>query len=81
MLVPSLLQAIDGQKVDVTVGALGFTGTVFAICGLILQQFDMSTNATWVAALALGMAAGALHSEVLNALRPSHPEDPAENTA
>ena len=69
LLVPSLLRSLDGFRVDVTTGALAFAGTAFGASGLLLMPVEMQGATRFVSAAALGLAAGAIHPEALNAIR------------
>ena len=74
LIVPTVLRAVDGLPSDPVVGSFGFGATVFAAVGFLLQQFGLNTLTSVIAALALGGATAAIHTEILSLLggRPSN---------
>ena len=68
-IVPTVLRAIDGKPADTVTGIVGFVGLVSGLTGLFCRQVGVDSLATFVAAAALGLAAGALHPELLSMLR------------
>lgn len=79
-IVPTVLRAIDGHAADVVTGFIGFVGLVGGLTGLFCRQAGVGGLATFVAAAALGLAAGALHPEVLSNLRGHTPHSEATPT-
>ncbi len=69
LLVPTVLRALDGFRSDAITGSLGFGGTTFGACGIALLNVEMGAATRLLAAAALGLAASAIHPEVLSALR------------
>jgi len=67
-IVPAVLRAIDGQPSAVTMGFAGFAGLFGGATGLVARQATSNGVAAFIAAAAIGLAAGALHPEVLAAL-------------
>lgn len=68
-IVPTILRAIDGAPADVVTGFTGFVGLIGGLTGLFCRRSGDGGWATFVAASALGLAAGALHPELLSHLR------------
>lgn len=73
LIVPTLLQAFDrrradGEAVGSDAGLFEFTAfaaTMFGASGLIVERFEPSRATSLIVALTLGLAAGAIHPEVL----------------
>jgi hypothetical protein len=53
----------------------GFAATVLGVSGLLITPFDVGPASTLIASLTLGLAAGAIHPEILHAL--SRPRPPS----
>jgi len=68
-IVPTVLRAIDGHDPEVVTGFVGFVGLFAGLTGLAARQAVDSGWAAFISAAAIGLAAGALHPEVLSALR------------
>ena len=64
-IVPTVLRAIDGHAPELVTGFTGFVGFFGGITGLLARQVDVPGLATLIAAAAIGLAAGALHPELL----------------
>ena len=89
LIVPPVFQALDrrvapGAAPDPPAATAriqpyefaAFALTAFGVAGTIITQFDAGARSTFIAALTLGLAAGALHIEVLAALgRPPNDRD------
>ena len=69
MIVPAVLRAIDGKPSDVLAGFIAFSSFIAGLAGLFVSQVVVSGVITSVAAAALGLAAGAIHPELLTTLR------------
>ena len=69
MIVPTVLRSIDGKPSDVLAGFVAFTSLIAGLAGLFVSQLVASGVITFVAAAALGLAAGAIHPELLTTLR------------
>lgn len=67
-IVPSILQAIDGQESDILTSVIGFFGTTFGAIGTLLTFTSMRNVLVIVIATAFGAAAAALSGEVLSSL-------------
>ena len=78
-IVPTVLRAIDGHAPDVVTGFVGFVGFFGGITGLIARQAVDSGWAAFISAAAIGLAAGALHPEVLAALRGEKKREPTHD--
>lgn len=74
-MVPTVLQATDLHQRDAKQGFVAFVALVTGAVGLLLIQFDVPLVATLVAALALGLAAGFVHPELLNLIDPPPRKD------
>lgn len=68
-IVPTVLRALDGYDADVVTGFVGFVGLFGGLTGLAARQAVDSGWAAFISAAAIGLAAGAVHPEVLAALR------------
>jgi Na+(H+)/acetate symporter ActP len=69
LTVPAIMRALDGITEPPIATAVGFTTLMAGMAGLLLIQFGLGGVITFIAALALGLAAGALHPELLDGLR------------
>ena len=69
LTVPAIMRALDGITEPPIASAVGFTTLTAGVAGLLLIQFGLGGVITFIAALALGLAAGALHPELLDGLR------------
>lgn len=70
MLVPTVLQAIDGLETDRLAALLGFGLTVFAVSGFLLDQFGLSTVVGLLAAVAIAVSVSIVHPDILKAIAP-----------
>jgi len=64
-LVPTLVRAIDNMATDLVHGVIGVGATVFGAIGLLLDYLDVRWVTVVVAAVALGLAAGAIYPEAI----------------
>jgi hypothetical protein len=79
--VPTVLRAVDGEPADLVTGFTGSVGLIGGLTGLFCRQSGVGGWATFVAAGALGLAAGALHPDLLSNLRGHAPDsEPALST-
>jgi hypothetical protein len=69
MIVPTVLRAIDGKPSDVLAGFIAFASFIGGVTGLFVSQVVVSGVVAFIAAGALGLAAGAIHPELLTTLR------------
>lgn len=69
MIVPTVLRALDHMPSDVLAGFIAFSSFVTGLIGLFVSQIGVRGVVTFIAAAALGLAAGAIHPELLTRLR------------
>jgi hypothetical protein len=67
-LVPTLLQSHDGRPPQIAYGGFAFAATAFGLTGAFMTHFATTAVTNLIAAIAVGLAAGAVHPEVLAAL-------------
>ena len=72
-IVPIILRAIDRHPPELVTGFIGFVGFFGGVTGLLTRQTGAGGLATFIAAAAVGLAAGALHPELLPMLRGESP--------
>lgn len=73
VLVPTVLQSIDGVPPHLAYGFIGFAATTFGVAGAVVSQFPTGPGMNLIAAIALGLAAGAVHPEVTTWLARRNP--------
>ena len=79
-LVPALLRATERVVTPGPSTFAGFALTGFGLTGALATQLPTSTTEALIAALAVGLAAGAVHPEILGALNgPQRDEHPHED--
>ena len=76
--VPAVVQAIDHQLREPVLGTVGFAALIAGAVGIVLLQFDsISGIAVLVASLAIGLAVGVIHPEILNLVSEPPEDDPS----
>ena len=80
-IVPAVLRNLDGVPSKIMTGFIGFTCTFAGLTGLFCRQVGVDPWTTLVAASALGLAAGALHPELMSMLKSSTGSPPTQSTS
>lgn len=69
LIVPAVLRAIDGLPGDTVSDFVAFAGFFGGLAGLFTRQIGASGLVTVIVAVAVGLAAGVVHPELLDHLR------------
>lgn len=72
-IVPSILRAIDGHEPDLITSLVGFFGTAFGAIGTVLNFTSMRNVIAITLAALFGVAAAAVHGEILSSLQRREP--------